>query len=342
MAIVFTDIPESGMSVFEDLVYTISGTPENMMMDVEIATGPNRLPVGAKRFKGGEPIEVNISGYLRQRLNPAPWSIIVTTVGRDNGRFVIGYVRVGNTFSQPRIFTCAMRSVDSFDVMTMLPLRRNIGWGERDEVSIMVPAATLNCKVVLSGAGIAQNERFIHESSPTKHTEGVSAMSVVMSDISRRVKTAGGDITKFDSMEVIMNADGSEVTRLYYDIVNPDKRAVRLCWLNRSGGIDFYTFGCAVAQHSKTDRSVLKTNNGFLPVGLEEEKLVEVVSGYIPESFTEGVMEVLSSPLVWQVSNDVFTPVIVERADTQSIYAGKLNSIRFFIRDKQPSKCQSF
>lgn len=329
MAVAFSKIPNNYSSVFGDLIYTLSGIASGSVADVDIVRYGETVPIGVKRFSGGRDIDVNIASHLRRWFSPQPMTDGRTRIGQDSGRNIKVLVRCGGVASVSKLYTCAAQELSNYEILTILPDRRTIWWDESDEISFLAPInAVISFKVILTGA----NATYKYEANSLNVPEGITSFLLSMSEIAAKAVAAGYDKSVFDLVRVELYRGGVNIANVDYDIRKRAEKSIRLCWLNSMGGMDYHTFRCCAKEEVTVTKNSVINKGRLHSYSTKNDTITEVTSGYMPYSWVCGLVEVLSSPLVWRADGVDYFPVDVLPTNVEKS-SGKLNMLSFEIRD---------
>lgn len=332
----FSKVPDNFASAFGELVYGISGLEQSRVVDAEVLTGASDVPVGVKRVVGGGGVAVNISGYVRRGLAPSPVMPEGIGITTGNGLSVAAAVSCAGAVSPVRTFIGAVRGLSEYEAMTVLPPERRIGWDEWDTVSVPVLAGSLSYRwETVDGAGCS------YASEAVAVSRSVATLAVDMAAVRRMLDEAGADAESVTGLKVSLLAGQEAVVSLEYEICRPPAGAVRLCWFNAMGGFDFHTFGVSETETLDAGKEVFLSHDGYRTACVQSERRSELVSGYMPRLWIEGLSGIAASPLVWRVDEEGYTPVDVLSGET-AIRRGGLNYVSVKIRDAAPPLRQNF
>lgn len=332
----FSKVPDNFASAFVELVYGISGLEQSRVVDAEVLTGASNVPVGVKRVVGGGGVAVNISGYVRRGLAPSPVMPEGIGITTGNGLSVAAAVSCAGAVSPVRIFTGAVRGLSEYEAMTVLPPERRIGWDEWDTVSVPVLAGSLSYRwETVGGAGCS------YASEAVAVSRSVATLAVDMAAVRRMLDEAGADAESVTGLKVSLLAGQEAVVSLEYEVCRPPAGAVRLCWFNAMGGFDFHTFGVSETETLDAGKEVFLSHDGYRTACVQSERRSELVSGYMPRLWIEGLSGIAASPLVWRVDEEGYIPVDVLSGET-AIRREGLNYVSVKIRDAAPPLRQNF
>lgn len=335
MAIVYKKIPENFDSVFNELVYSITGMSSNQVNVFNVFRLTDSELLGSKRFRGGNVIDINISTYLRRSLFPKPLDSVVIGFVQETGRMVKVMMRCDGRSSEERFYTCAARALYNYEVLTTLPDRRNIDWQETDEISFLAPINNaFSYTVTLMG-----RLNYKIESGNQSVPQGIVSFPVVMCDIAEKAVAAGYEKSDFDKVRICIDGNSGNIAKIEYTLTDRDDSAVRLCWLNSLGGIDYHTFKRVGKERIEVEKNSVEGNGGLYSYSVRKDITNMVTSGYVSASWASSLSEVISSPCVWQVGSGDFSRVNVLPTGVE-VASEKLNLLTFFIRDDVKRKIQ--
>ncbi len=335
MAVMFSKVPEYYASVFGELTYTMTGIESGTVADAEVYAAGEDTPLGGKRVAGGAAPTVNIACYMRRRIAPVPFSGEHTGFFADAGRSVTAAVGCGGSMSPVRTFTGAVRRLSEYEVLTTLPLERSIAWEESDEVSLLVPG----CRMTYSWRACG-TEDYEYRSAEYVAKRGVVTLAVGMPSIRQTLVAAGVNPDGISELRVTVRVAGESVAELRYGLRRRERDAVRLCWFNRMGGVDYHTFDRPTAGHLEAWREVFRGRDGYTAsaVGLACRR--ELSSGLLPRLWLEGLACIPASPRVWRVEEDAF--VAVDVFPLSHVFRnGEAGAITFTVRDRRPLLSQN-
>lgn len=336
MAVVFTEVPSYYSSVFGPLVYKMANIKQGEKSHVEIYTVSQQDPIGVKRIAPGSSGEVNISAYMRRCISPSPFPVDSVGLFQDAGRYVMTGITCQGVMSPIRTYVGAVRKMDEFEMLSVLPAARTIAWDESDEISFVVPNSSLTYSVGLYGT-----KNYVFESPEYIASRGVVTMAIGMPGIESLVRSAGMKRDDFTKMTVRVMNVGNEIGRADYYIRSRGSDCMRLGWFNTLGGVDYHTFGSVLSDSVSVSKDIFLGYGGYSAASIGCEFLRELSSGYLPYIWVEGLSGLLTSPRVWRMDESDYVQVDV-LSTGNVLYGGKLNSLEFLIRDRIPVTCQNF
>lgn len=337
MAVSFSGLPDDYGSVFGELTYTISDVAPGAVASVEIYTdADSKKPIGVKRFKSDGSVIVNVSNYLRRRISPNPFAANRLEFLSDKMKYVKAYLKCGGNSSAVQVFTGATRTLYPYELLSRLPLKRKIAWDESEEISFVIPTSRMGYVCTLSGSRVYEVKSIMQVI-----TGGVVTFIFGMPALAAKLRAEGVDLRDFNRINLKIKSSSDVIAEISYQLCERGGRAVRLCWVNSMGGIDYHTFEPPLSEHIAVSKETLLSRSGYVGSDIRKERYVEVTSGYLPSLWLEGLSEVLSSPLVWRVDEDdrIAADVL---ADNITLSSESLNSVDFTIRDKRPVTCQNY
>ena len=337
MAIIFTDTPDNNCSVFEPLLYTISN-PDNLSVDAEVFSTNETSALGIKRIPASTYASFNIAGYLRRRLNPTPFTTDSFGLFSDPLRTITVAVRCGSAISPVRTFSAATSKLYDNQYLSDMPCNRSIAWHENDEISLYIPDSSLYYKLTLSGPS-----KIIFSSPRHTFSRGIVSLCIDMKTLYSRLINYNTTPEDYHSMCIEIYNGNQQLISLHYTLnTNPSASSnTRLCWLNRLGAIDFFSF----SKPSDTSLSVSKEHclcHDTLAVSnLSASTQFKVSSGFLPQNTLNPVAAIISSPRVWMVNQNTLIPIDIT-SDSLHFSHSALNSVEISFRPCTPQVCQNF
>jgi len=329
-------MPGQFSPIFGELIYTYQGAGEGQVFDAEIYGGSPLTLLGIKRFTGAERIGVNVSGYLRRKLSPCPIESSGSGFYNGGGRTVRCVVKHDKKSTPVRIFTAGLRNLFAGELLTMMPLHRNIGRDEKDELSFVTEGGSYAASFEVKGGG---NISFSTNTSAVP--EGVCTFVTDMGRVMSEVAVRGGSPSSCRAVHVRIFGDGSELAHIIYAIKDNPENAVRLCWLNSTGGIDHFTFQTVVSRQVISSKKKIISRQGYTTVSSASETVMELNSGYQPVVVLEGLSEIVASSRVWICRGEGFVAADII-SENVPVHGDTLTCMRLKIRESKVVNFQTF
>lgn len=336
MGLEFVTVPGQFASVFGELVYIHHGAGSGDVLDFEICGGAPLETLGIKRMADTGIVGVNVAGYLRRKLSPEPVKPSGSGFYTAPGRTVECVVKNGSEETFPRIFTAALKDLSAGDLLTLMPLHRNIGRGEKDELSFVTDGGPCRAAFEVKGGptvSFAVDEYMAGAGICTFVTD----MEWVMS----KVREKGGNPSLCRAVHVRITSNGGELAHIIYVLKETPRRSVRLCWLNSMGGIDHFTFNGVVSKQTRSTKERILSAAGRVTVASAAETHMELNSGYLPEAVLGALSEIVASSRVWFCRGGDFIPADVV-SDYAVAVAEELTCLRIKVRESEIVNFQTF
>ncbi|MDE5731126.1 MAG: hypothetical protein K2H81_06385 [Alistipes sp.] len=287
----FTQMPQPFASVHRPLTYVFSriAAPELHLRVLDVRSG---ALLGSKRFHAVETAAADIAPIVRRalRFRPVPGA---TGVTRGEDRTVCVQLSGEESFSPVRSFTGAGAAPLPPCLMTTMPLRRVIAYGESDEITCCIPGQHT---VTIAGDGSAEPLEFRMAADGRELT----LIRVDTRDFAPDTR----------SISVVVAADGRVVGRIDYTVVASfGAGSVRLAWRSSAGSVEHYTFPVVAGIVRKTVRESLRTDRGKVVASVRSERLVTLRSAIETAAVVEALSEIAAAPQVWRVASDGYEPV---------------------------------
>lgn len=335
MAVIFTNTPNDYAPLFEPVSYTISNSG-NSHVNAEIITTDLPNPVGIKRLPAATSCSFNIAGYLRRLLNPTPFNQNNFGFFSDKGRFVTAAVKCDSAISPVKTFVGATSTLHENQLLSDLAITRSISWNDNDEISILVPDASLYYSIKLFGS-----KTLSFSSSEYVAARGIVSLCISMPFLRDQLAKNGYSYNNFSSLSISISNAAKQLASINYNIIPASDSDIRLCWFNKFGAIDYFSF----SQPYDSTFSVLKdrflNHDGFAVASISASTQHRVSSGFLPHNTLSAVAHILCSPRVWLANNNSFTPVDI-LSDNLHFAPLSTNSVDFSFRLSKPQVCQNF
>lgn len=315
----FTKLPAQFASLYGTLPYNFSGaaSPEFRLNIVDVTTGTT---LGSKRFCNVSSGSTDIAPVIRKWVRFTP----------QDGR--IGFyepqdrslsIQLGgeDTFSEVRTFLPSVGEVTAPALLTAMPRRRVIAYGEYDELTCLIPS---DYTISL------QSDTLTY---PITFTCDKGAPLTLF-----RLET-GYFEPSITSLSLQIIVAGETIDRIDYAVVPPCRQGCRLAWRSSAGSIEHYTFPVVKSIVRKTTREQIYTpTRGYASTGIESQQITTLVSAYEPAPTIAALGELLSSPQVWRVDDRQYEEVDLLPAEQPLFRHGTLCGIEVSIRPKLKSR----
>lgn len=325
-----TTQPADYSGIFSQQTYTVGGCDPTQITEVEILC--DGQVVGIKRFRGETSYDINVSNYLRRRLDIAPIAGGQAGIVTGTGRSVRVAIKVGSLQSPWRTMTAGRLDMPQQKLLSKAP-PAVIARGEIDELSFAAPQKSVYAKVIVYSKGPSKTITL-----PAKAAAGdICTMVLDTKDIA----SAAGIERWSDISQMYVNiyADNRGIINRRYEACERAKDAVRLCWLNPYGAVDYYTFR-AVGSKMQVAKSKVYAQSGYTTSAGSTEAHTTLISEYEPTETIKWLADIVSSPAVWIAEKSGgFTPVDVV-TEVAEIRSDKPLSLTLEIRPRQKTAMQ--
>ncbi|MDE6779495.1 MAG: hypothetical protein K2J51_08535 [Alistipes sp.] len=294
------------------VVYNI--TTSDSLLDVDLYESGNlSVPLASRRIRvvDGKAL-FDVGPILRRRMALQPVGG-VTGLFADDGCMAEIHIYAGGEFS-PWVRCVAMPHERRLRMVTSMPPRRTIRYGESDRILLFVPGRVTVEVEALSPAG--------DQAQSYEWDSGGGAVVL-------RLRT-----TDFDpeTERFIVRINGE--VAVTYEVDFPVREAVRLAWRTASGSVEHYTFPVVASRTLVPASTAVEDSQGRRTVAAEETTETVVLSRFEPAALTAAIAGAVSSPQVWTVDDErgIYNPVEVVDARTEYYGFGELRNIRLTLR----------
>ncbi len=290
--------------------YAVAGCDPAQSVVVEIVDANTGLAAGAKRLRGETSYRIDAAGYATSLCNPLPAG--AAGFSTCPGRSARIKLKVGETVSEERMFTCAACAAMPFKDLSCGPAERVLAAGEWDEIGFLAQPSTLSAHFRFSGPG----GEWSCADGPFTPDEGCAALRVDMAALAGRMAAAGKAMGDYTTLEVEISDCGERIMSRSYRLYEHNPDGVRLVWLNGGGGMDAYTFCGTGKKGVDVKKNTAADAAGMTAVtGTESRRTAEILSDYESGGTLEWLEGAACSPRVWVVRGQDISPVIVTAAE---------------------------
>jgi hypothetical protein len=288
------------------VIYTLDRIGPEEIIEVEILGEDGANVAGVKRLHGETQYTVNVAGYIQSRLAVEPVSSSGYGFVYPYGRTARSQIRAGGVLSNVSIITAGSEKCPVRIKIPGAPGIAVVAPGERDEIAFIAAAGSLTAEATLYGKAGSSTFQLTSTTTPG----GLCVLCGKLSNIS-----GAEAIGENDEVEIAVRDSQGVVARQRYRIAAPKKSTVRMCWQNRYGQVDYYSFDL-LEKSTTVDKNKVRVESGYETLGVSEEMSYTLVSQCETEKMIEWLSGILSSPRVWMIENDEAKPVDITTGST--------------------------
>lgn len=312
----FTQFPNLYAAAGLEALYVVEQeTPGNI--DMKIRNKSTGKTLAARRFTETSRAEFDIAPILRQAMEfvPATGS---TGFKSEISRSILVLVEAATSGSETSSANAPTRTFIPGDLpvksslRTSMPLERLIPEGAADELTVM-SGNPVSITVTAEAPGSMSAESFRSMSG------GLQIFRL--------------DTRDFPGCETITVDAGSHGT-VVYSVVPASQNAVRIAWRSHAGSIEHYSFPTVRSTTLRTAKQRAQGVDGFLVTAAETARETTLVSAFETPEILDALAEVISSPEVWLLKNDVYTPIDVLTDEAVIQRLGTLCALEITVRNK--------
>lgn len=278
----FTTIPKNFTPISEGVVFTVE-SDEQTDFTIGIVESQSGVVVGRKCVYGTTTAVVDIAPYVENMskwvlpergkctLRNAPMAGYHITVDTESDSIVSQTVILSNNLETPKS-----------GINSLLPVQREIGYGEEDDLRVYVPPQSTVLVQMISDRGEYLSYEMYSES-------GAIEIHVATSEFE--------SITKRLVVDVFYN---SQLTQsAMYNFVPRYKGAVRLMWLSPGGNIEHYTFPVKRSQSTVVEKRRVSSSLYGEVVSTISAKRLSICSNNETEVVRKALTTVVTATKVW-------------------------------------------
>lgn len=312
-------IPENYTGALAPVVFQIwQADPENAIT-VQIITGQEEHIAGEKILSGEDSYSVNVANYCKGEINIEPitgeWSVI----GNAMQRCCPVSIKSGETSSTKIYVTGGQKVCPTKKILSDSPSKHRISPGDKDEIAIIAPETSISVKAKLNNI----SDMAEIELANTTCSNGVYVVSIDTEHIETLLEKP---LCEFTKMTVEIKEADNVLAKREYRIVPTTSDAVRLCWQNPYGQIDYHTFNL-VEEKFNVSKNKIYLSSGYTTIGLTQEVVTRVVSECEPSKTVKWLTEIMSAPQVWLVAQEkiVKIDILTDNTSFSNTQPGNIN-----------------
>lgn len=310
----FTKQPDQFASIYGDLTYSFSGASSELLLNIlDVSTGST---LGSKRYFNTPAGTTNIAPIIRKNIRFAPQTGRIGFY-EPKDRSISIQLSGDGTFSEVRTFLATTEQAAAPSLLTSMPRRRIISYGEYDEITCLIPS---NYSIVLRSDTL---------SNPITYNYDKGAALTIF-----RLETGYfAPSVKEISLEIVV--EGETIDRIDYTVVPASASSCRLAWRSSAGSIEHYTFPVVKSIVQKTDKEqIYSSSKGYIDTAIEALQTTTLVSAYEPVSMIMALSELFTSPQVWRVRDTQYEEVDLQPTEQTIFRHGSLCGVEVSIRPK--------
>ena len=325
--------PEFGPA-FRDVLYTFRTDIPEAMHEIEMLDPEGTTRQGLKRFTGEREFTVNAAPYLRSSAPIAPLPFRDSGLVVPEHRTLKSVVRA-NGLQNSTVHTTGIAGPLYNAPLSGLSGTRVIGPDEQDEVSFIPDAGEISARVVF-GPGTDTPEE-ISLGALTLPDRNLVAAVVNMNHLAGLLHQRNRSVTEFDAFVLRVQNSGETVMEIPYRIRKGHGDGVRVCWWNRLGGIDAYTFD---ATRNVTLTRLRETEDGERYSRNCLKKTVTAVTAPLKKRQAEELAGLVAAAGVWILDGTDYAAAEV-RTDRCPVYDERLRTLEFVFAYLSPVSFQN-
>lgn len=295
-----TSSPQNYSPAFSALIYEIEcESSDNFEVEIYDATTDELL--GTKRYSDLDTHQVYISDYVQYQFDIQPLISSPCALQVDEDKLKGVYVKVDEQDATDATWhTFAVESVDQNQMMTNAPTKRKIAWAECDEFSFIATECSITARYFLLGE---QGYYQILNTSIDADNQVVSLLTD-MSVIAQELESEGFETSDFYQMILSVEVDDDVAFSVEYELTSVNYEHKRLCWINKYGAVDYYTFEGRSNSQFEVSKTRIYSADGYKVTNSEANTTMLLYSDFEPLDTMAWLSEMLASPKIWLVEKD--------------------------------------
>lgn len=312
----FTQYPSLYASAGLEVLYVVEQNPAGNI-DMRIRNKSTNQLLGSRRFTDTSHAEFDIGPLVRRAMEFVP-TTGATGFKEDSIRHISIQVDARESITGNYSAISPVRNLIPGNcpaqpgLRTSMPSERLIPEGAADELTLLTTTiASITVTAEAPGSLSAESYQSSHV--------GLQIF---------RLDTR--DFPGCETITVDMGAYGTIV----YTVVPASQNAVRIAWRSRAGSIEHYSFPSVRSTTLRVDKQRAEGSDGHLVTAAETVSETVLVSAFEQPELLEALAEVISSPEVWRLDDDVYTPIDVLTQEAVIQRLGTLCSLEIVVRPK--------
>lgn len=312
---IFKTIPQNGASWQNPLLYTIEFDQPKEQVAVEIYDQISAQTMGVVMLYNVESAEIDIAPYIRSvkaQIDILERRSGVIQSSYDACRIVLN---IDGESSEQRLFWRSDISGLSFKFFSEPVPNDTIAQGEVIRLSFF---ATDTIEIIVNKELAGVTSRY------AMRTLGIP------SDVAIEVK----NVMDGERIEMIVRLNSQQSTVYNYRVVKRDSSAIRLAWINVSGGLEAYTFAQSIKRRVEVKAEDVEAESGWYRRIASARVVRGLIMAGAMQSEVDRVMEMLLSSKVYRC--DGFDSMLVHLLTDTIAYDdhGKLRRLEFDIEEE--------
>lgn len=286
------------------LRFVFSGDSDGSVNEIEFTDADAGTLLGVRTAVDFGDAEIDASRFASRALSPRPSAAAGCALAAGPGRALSLGVNRGS--ARPRVVTvlAAAETVAPYAPQTLAGVR-TIAPGERDEISLAVPACTVEARLECMCP-----ETVTLPLAPLEAKAGSATLTVDFDALCATLRAAGADSSRLRSVRAVLEPSGGPASEFTFVPAARPAGAVRVCWLSARGAVEHCTFPRLLSDGVQTERR--RAAGGGPTVRCLTRRVLRAASDYLPAERLERLSGAASSPAVWRVEAGAYIPVEAE------------------------------
>ncbi len=286
------------------LRFVFSGDADGSINEMAFSDADTGALLGVRTAMDFGDVEIDASRFASRALSPRPSAASGCALAAGPGRALA--LRLSRGSVRPRDVTvlAASETVAPYAPQSLAGVR-SIAPGERDEISLAVPACTVEARLECMCPGAVTLPL-----APLEAKAGSATLTVDFDALRATLRAAGADFSRLRSVRALVAPSGGAASEFTFIPAARPAGAVRLCWLSARGAIEYCTFPRLLSDGAETERRRIAGRGPA--VRCLTRRVIRAASDYLPPERLERLSGAASSPAVWRVEAGAYVPVEAE------------------------------
>ena len=249
-------------------------------IEVEVVDADFDSTIARQLLREITSVKVNIAPYTKPFTEYVPSLHPETSI--EEAPTASYTIRVEGIEAEPIRLSVNSQEQMAPSLVSTMPLKRTIAYGERDELLLIAHTNDNLAIVIKSDTG---EELSLHHTTST----GAAILSLSTEDFDNDIR----------SLYVEISCNEHSVSLLHYNVVSAHKSDVRLAWISSRGSIERYTFPVTANRQRKAEKQTIRTRDGVGVVSSSTERRQTLVSRFEPRDTIDALADIISATRVW-------------------------------------------
>ncbi len=317
---IVTTYPKAYQSAFREALFVLGAVNGSNGVDISINTPlkPGQ-PLGVKRIYAQNEASVNVTPYVRGMIEvkpvcDKPHGLVVGT-----DRTIPCAISAAGLTSNTVILSGGVEDLPIDTILSAAPDTVRIAYGEKDEISVITSRVVDPVVASVYGGEEHFDYQTLSDVISSNMITAVVDPKALCGVFANALQVELDKITEFTiQLRLTGGTEPEKILSRRYIIDYYGVGGRRLAWVNRYGGVDYYTFPTVSKTRNTGSRTRMETTDGYKTRTTMASKHETLVSEPCDGVMVDWLAEIFSSPDVWLVKGSEYEKVEVSGGEVVS------------------------